>query len=68
MASELLLGVRLSPVEKMSVIKLSDINLKEKVEKLRNEAAGQTNLSNDSFGKFLYYFYSYCSSIDLMNV
>ncbi|XP_011499065.1 PREDICTED: ubiquitin-like protein 7 [Ceratosolen solmsi marchali] len=49
MGSELLLGVRLAPVEKMSVIKVSDVNLTEKVEKLRITAAEQTNLSNDSF-------------------
>lgn len=52
MASELLLGVRLTPVEKMTVIKLNDINLKEKVEKLRIETSEKTNLANDSFGEY----------------
>ena len=52
MNSKLLLGIRSTPLEKMTVIKLNDINLQEKVKKLRTDTAVQTNLSNDSFGKY----------------
>lgn len=51
MTSKLYLGVRLDPVEKMTVIKINEIDLKEKVEKLRTETAQQINLSNDAFGE-----------------
>ncbi|XP_033219377.1 ubiquitin-like protein 7 [Belonocnema kinseyi] len=48
MTTELVLSVRL-PSQTPSTYKLSDINLKNKVEELRNEAAGKTNLPKDSF-------------------
>lgn len=50
MGSELLLGVRLNP-ESFKTIKLSDINLKTRVEDLRLETAERIELSKDSFGK-----------------
>ena len=53
MASELVLSLRL-PSQTPLTIKLSDVNLKTKVEELRIKAAGRTNLPKDSFGKRSY--------------
>ena len=50
MGTELVLCFRL-PSQIQSTIKISDVNLKNKVEELKTQAAGKTNLPKDSFGK-----------------
>lgn len=46
---EIVLNYRLL-IQASTPIKISDVNLKNKVEELRNEAAGKTNLKKDTFG------------------
>lgn len=50
--TDILLGVRLTPCNKLNVIKLNNVDLKETVTKLRNEAAQQINLPENSFGRY----------------
>ncbi|XP_051157872.1 ubiquitin-like protein 7 [Leptopilina boulardi] len=45
---EIVLNYRLL-IQTSTPIKISDVNLKNKVEELRNEAAGKTNLQKDTF-------------------
>lgn len=45
---EIVLNYRLL-IQASTPIKISDVNLKNKVEELRNEAAGKTNLKKDTF-------------------
>ena len=51
--TELLLGIRSNLADKMKVVKMSDIDLKNKVEQLRISTAKQIDLDIESFGKFL---------------
>lgn len=51
--TDLILGVRLTPFNKMNIIKLNNVDLKETVTKLRNEVAEQINLPKNSFGWYI---------------
>lgn len=51
MGSDLLLGVRLD-THTLQTIKLSDVDLRTKVEELRKKTAERVQLAKDSFGEF----------------
>ncbi|XP_014207350.1 ubiquitin-like protein 7 [Copidosoma floridanum] len=50
---ELLLGVRLNPVDKMSIVKMNDIDVKNNVAQLRTKTSEQINSASDTFD-FIY--------------
>lgn len=50
MSTKLILGVRLTP-QSFTTVKLDHVNLDNKVEQLKNEAALQVNLPKESLGK-----------------
>lgn len=52
MGTKLLLGVRLTP-QSFTTVQLDDVNLLNKVEQLKTEAALKVNLPKDSLGKMM---------------